>query len=197
MAVLIQNTITNLVRSYNLQNTNIITAKDNQFSNKIPQTINVDKELYKSALGTPVVADITLKGGTYTDNNGRSVTFQDIKLVTVLVNVSQSKKIVTTEIQGHDGTVKEYIGMDDFSININGIITGPNGHYPIDEVAALKDLCKAPIPIDIVSRYLQNLDIFTIVIKDFNFDQEPGGYSKQNFTLSCLSDTPVELQINA
>jgi hypothetical protein len=188
--------ITSLLRRYNLQNTNIKIVKDeNKYQDRVPQSTSADKELYKSSLGTPVVADVTLKGGTYTDNNGRTITFADIVLATVLVNVSQSKRIILTEIQGRDGTVKEYIGLDDYNVSIDGILTGPNGHYPIEEVAIIREICKAPIPIQVVSRYLQNLDIFNLVIKDFSFDQEPGGYSKQNFSLQCLSDTPVELII--
>lgn len=198
--------ITNLVRAYGLGEGKYLILKDgirgaapntnsNPYDKKIPDANPKDAALYMSSLGTNVVADVTLKGATYTDNNGRSITIDDLQLVTVLVNVTQSKKIITTEIQGRDGTVKEYIGMDDFNISINGILTGTNGAFPIDEFLLLKDLCRAPIALDVVSYYLQNLDIHSLVIKDFNFDQEAGGISKQNFTLTCLSDVPVELQI--
>jgi hypothetical protein len=188
-------TISNLVRAYNLNGIKYSVVKDNPYEDKIPAAATKDVALYMSTLGTPVIADITLKGSTYTNNDGKQITTQDLTLVTVLVNVSQSKKIITTEIQGHDGTVKEYIGMDDYSIGINGILTGNNGQFPINDFLLLKELCKAPVALVVVSRYLQNLDIYNLVIKDFNFDQEAGGVSKQNFTLSCISDVPVELQI--
>ncbi len=187
--------VSTLLRTYNMKNVKVPIITNNPYEDRIPKTTNVDKELYKSSLGTPVVADVTIKGNTYTDNNGRSITFKDIVLVTVLVSVSQSKNIILTDIQGADGTTKEYIGMGDYSISINGILTGGNGHYPTDEVAALKEVCKAPIPLVVVSRYLQNLDIYNIVIKDYDFEQTAGGYSQQNFSLNCLSDVPVEILI--
>lgn len=194
MAVIITNTVDQVIQAYNIQNVNVGNAKDNQFSGKISQTTNIDKELYRSSLGTPVLADITFKGGTYTNNDGKTISFGDVKLITVLATVSQSKKIITTEIQGRDGTVKEYIGMGDYEIAVNGIITGDNGHYPDTEIRALKNMLDAPIAISVVSRYLQNLDIYNVVVVDYSFEQEAGGYSKQGFSISCISDVPVELQ---
>lgn len=199
--------IPQLARAYGLSEGKFLILKDtlknspdagsdkNKYENKIPDAAVKDAALYMSSIGTPVIADVTLKGSTYTNNDGKQITTQDITLVTVLVNVSQAKKIITTEIQGRDGTVKEYIGMDDYSININGILNGSNGQFPISEFLLLKELCKAPVSLAVVSRYLQNLDIYNLVVKDFNFDQEAGGASKQNFTLNCISDVPVELQI--
>lgn len=189
-------TVAQLARAFNISTRRTVIAKDqNPYDGKISQVTSRDAELYKSALGTPVVADVTLKGGTYTDDNGRLVTFNDIQLVTVLVTVMQQKRIVVTEIQGKNNSVKEYIGMGDYMVGINGVLNGPNGSYPIDRVAVLKELCKAPVSIPVVSRYLQNLDIHSLVVTDFTFDQQPGGYSNQTFTINCLSDEPVELII--
>ncbi|HWB93504.1 MAG TPA: DUF6046 domain-containing protein [Puia sp.] len=187
--------ITGLIRAYNLQNVRVLNDTDNNpYKGQVDITSTQDDELYKSSLGTPVLTNVVLLGDTYTDQSGKKITFEDITLDTVLLTVQQSKNIVVTEIQGSDTTVKEYIGMGDYQVTINGIIVGPNGHFPIDEVNALQQLLKAPIPITVVSRYLQNLDIYSLVIKDFAYDQEPGGYSKQNFSINCMSDAPVELQ---
>lgn len=187
--------ITGLIRAFNLQNVQVQGLPKNPYTDKINQQNDADPVLYLSALGTPVLTDLTLQGGTYTTQSGQKISFEDVVLQTVLVNVSQPKRIITTEIQGRDGTVKEYIGMDDYQVTINGIITGPNGHFPIDEVNALHQICKAPIPIVVISRYLHNLDIFNLVIKDFSYEQQPGAYSLQAFTIDCMSDVPVELQI--
>lgn len=195
MAVIIT-TISQVARSYNISGLKTVTKNKNDYEGKIDQTTNIDKALYLSDLGTPVVADVTFKGATYTNAAGKQVSFDDITFVTVLMIVSQAKKIITTEIQGRDGTVKEYIGMDDYQVSINGIITGDNGHYPIDDVRALKDMLDAPISIEVISTYLQNLDIYELVVKDYTVDQEPGGYSKQNFSINCISDLPIELQIS-
>ena len=172
-----------------------IINKQNPYTGNIDQTDTADKSLYLSPLGTPVVSDLTLVGTTYMDHKGKSVTFDSMTFALVLINVNQSKRIVTTEIDGMDGTIKEYIGMDDYQVSINGILNGPNGSYPISAVNSLHQLCKAGVPVDVVSRYLQNLDIHQIVIKDFSYDQEPGGYSKQNFSIQAISDVPVMLKM--
>lgn len=195
-----------LRREFRLDNVNIVNAlppvtivpstpqqPGNDYN--ISKSSNRDKELYKSTLGTPVYTNLQFTGKSYTAQNGEQKSFKTLVFDAVLMTVNQSKNIVTTAIQGRDGTVKEYIGMGDYSLTINGIITGANGHYPADEVRDLKRLLDAPIAIEVVSWYLQNLDIANIVIKDYTIEQVEGGYSYQRFSINALSDTPQEIQI--
>lgn len=173
-----------------------VVKNDNPYTGKIPEGVDPDPAMYLSPLGTPVVADIVFEGGTYTDDEtGRQITFQSVTLATVLIMISQPKRIIRTEIPGRDGSVKEYIGMDDYQISIQGVITGTNGTYPFQAVAELHKVLKAPITIPVVSAYLQLFDIFNLVVVDYNFDQEAGGYSKQTFVINAISDKPVELLI--
>lgn len=165
-------------------------SKDN-FSGKISQRTNRDKALYTSPLGTPVVADITLKGGTYQQSNGSMASFADVRLLTVLITCNRAKRIIKTQIEGREGTIKEYIGADDWQITINGTLTGGNGRYPTEETALLKAALDVSAPIPIISRYLQGLGIYDIVVTDYAFEQQPGGYSQQNFTVNCISDAVV------
>jgi len=162
--------------------------------------LNQDSPIGKSQLDTPVFANITFKGGTYQDvvnNVTKTVTYQDLTFDTVIMTVSQSKNIVTTQIQGRNGTVKEYIGLGDYGVTINGIITtkGGNGHYPIDEVRNLKLMLNANKSIEVACTYLQNLDITNLVIKDYDLPQEYGGYSYQKFSITALSDYAKEAYI--
>ena len=200
--------MTELIRKYNLQNVRIIDARppvliprasqpatDNPYDSKISQAVTIDPELYKSALGTPVLTNLQFTGQTWVDQYGKTQTFKTLIFDAVLLTVNQSKNIITTDIQGRNGTVKEYIGDGDYTITINGIITGPNGHYPKDEVKDLKRMLNANIAISVVSWYLQNLDVSSIVVKDYELSQEAGGYSFQNFSVNALSDTPTEIQI--
>jgi hypothetical protein len=159
-----------------------------------------DKSIGTGQLGTPVFANITFKGTTYTDvvnNTSKNVTFEDLTFDTVIMSVSQSKNIVTTEIQSRNGTVKEYIGMGDYNITINGIITLKNGNgvNPIEQVRQLKLMLNANKSIEVACTYLQNLDITNIVIKDYELPQEYGGYSYQKFVITALSDYPKEVYI--
>jgi hypothetical protein len=161
-----------------------------------PQVFTKDPGLYLSPLGTPVMQDITFKSVTYTDFITNQVrTTQDLKLINFLLTVTQAKKIIKTEIQGRDGTVKEYIGLDDYSISINGTIIGDNGNHPADQLIALKNTIKARVSIPVVNTYLNNLDINTITIEEVTFEQEAGGYSKIPFSITALSDADVTLVI--
>jgi hypothetical protein len=187
-------TVSQLLRAFNLPRSTPVVSGNNPYADRVPQGVDPDPAMYLSTLGTPVVADIVFQGDSYTDNDtGKIVTFADVTLVTVLITLTQTKRIIRTEIAGKNGSVKEYIGMDDYQIDIDGVITGTNGTYPFQEVAALHAMKKAPVTIGVVSAYLQLFDIFSLVVVDFSFNQEAGGYSKQNFTMSCLSDKPVEL----
>lgn len=164
----------------------------------IDNTTYKDAELYKSDLGTSVYADVTF--GTKTkdtiyEQNGITYVLPVITFQAILIDVSFPRNIVKTTIQGRDGTVKEYIGEGDAVITFRGIITGKNGHYPLEEVNALKRLIKAPIPIPVTCAFLQNLDIHSVIFEDRSLGQDEGGYSYQSFTLNAISDTPQELTI--
>ena len=155
-----------------------------------------DKPLYNSELNTPVYTNIEFLPDTYeTNTKGKFLTTPQMRFDAILLTVSQAKKIIKTEIQGRNGTVKEYIGMDDFHVQINGIITGPNGHYPIETVSFLKQILDAPIPIPVASTYLNNLGIHSLVIDSYDLAQEAGGYSYQTFSISCISDIQQEIRL--
>jgi hypothetical protein len=187
-----------LIRAFNLRNVQVPdTRKQDYDTTKNAQAFRQgDAPIRTSALGTPVFADVTLKGGSYIDNiTLKEVTFPDIQFDAVLMTVDFTSRIVKTEIQGRNGTVKEYIGQDDAKVSIQGVICGYNGHYPALEISQLNDWCLAPITKGAVSTFLQNLGIQSLVVEDYSFPQAAGGYSYQTFSINCISDIPVELKI--
>lgn len=177
--------------------------KINPYESKIPANNSIDSVIKKDAdynllgnsLGNPVYTNLTILSGSYTDSKGREITYPRIDLESVLITVNLPRNIVKTEIQGRDNSVKEYIGEGDAVITINGIIAGLNGHYPAEEVSQLKQVIKAPVAVEVISPYLQNLDIYNIVFEDRELGQAEGGYSYQMFTLNAVSDLPQELRI--
>lgn len=189
--------VSSIIRAFNLSNTQPLSVRDNPFSGKIDQTDNRDRSLYKSALGTPVIIDVAFKSVSYTDFLANKIITTDaIKLQTVLCTISRPTSIVKTQIQGKAGSVKEYISKDDYAITINGIIPGLNGQYPQSEVTSLHGMLEAPVSIPVVSRFLNGLGIFNIVVEDYSMPQTAGGISKQEFTINAVSDEPLELQIS-
>lgn len=200
----------------NLQNVRIING-NNQFLNGSVVTSQKDSAIGISSLGTPIYTDLTLLGCEYSDNlTGEKKTLPNdrfrsgaksaitntpqkggfyMNIETVLISVQQSIRVVKTEIQGRNGTVKEYIGADDSHITINGVLTSKNGVYPREEVARLKAWLDAPVAKGIVAWWLDNLGISDIVITDYSIPQTEGYYSQQFFSISAISDLPVELRI--
>ena len=162
----------------------------------IKQDSYVDRVLYTSDLGTPVYTNIEFLSDSYeTAVKGKFITIPRLRYDAIILTVTQAKKIIKTEIQSRNGTVKEYIGLADYEVQINGVITSPNGHYPLEAVAFLKQILDAPIPIPVASTYLNNLGIHSLVVESYTLAQEAGGYSYQTFAISCSSDMPQELRL--
>lgn len=153
-------------------------------------------QIATSVMGTPVYSNIHFLDVQYTDNHGRTIQTQGKTYDAVLITVTQAKKIIRTEIQGRDGTVPEYIGLDDYKVQVNGIITSANGVRPTDEILTLKKMLDAPVAIDVACDYLQALGIHSLIVDSYEMGQEAGGYAYQTFSIACSSFVPVQLRLN-
>lgn len=178
-----------------IKNIKIMDAQNSPYVIEQGEAQDVPLQKFVSKLGTVVYSNIIFNAGVILDENGVKDNWNDFRIDDVLLTVSQSKKIITTEIQGRDGTVKEYIGLDDFQIQITGRLNGSYNVNPKDLTRQLKIILSAGQPLEITSWYLQNLDITDIVVKDFNFGQTEGEYSTQYFTINALSDKRFEAKI--
>ena len=186
----------NIVRAFNIFTQPPIAQPGNNLTGKIKDTQPDPSQFDLSPLGTPVMQNIIFKSVTYTDFILKQKrTTPDLVLINFLLHVNQAKKIVETEIQGLDGTVKEYIGLGDYNVTINGLIVAANGQSIASDLYNLMTQLKARVAIPVECDYLNNLGISTLVVKEFDLEQEAGGYSKQAFTIQCLSDKDVVLQI--
>ena len=165
---------------------------------QIPGADTPDPALYRSALGTPVFTDITFLAGTYeTNTKGVFKSFPKQTFYSCLLTVTQPKIIVKTQIQGRDGSVKEYIGLDDYHIQLQGMIVGANGVYPALAVSDLKKMTDAPMAIDVACTFLNMLGIHSMIVDEGGgeFAQQAGGYSYQTFNIPFISDNPQELRL--
>lgn len=150
-----------------------------------------------SYLGTPVFSNLDVEPGSYKNLEGEQIDFEGIRVDTVLFDVSQQKNIIKTDIQGRNGSVKEYISDGDFAVTIRGAIVNPEGAvYPEEDVLKLVEICKVQKSIQVNSRFLNDVfDIFDLVIESYSFPQSEGIENVQFFELSCVSDDPIELTI--
>lgn len=170
----------------------------NKYDWKIDKFIDQDNHItnsylpqYTSFLNTRVFSDLDI---SFTSDIGKVI---NIQIPTVLFTVTQSKNIITTSIQGRNGTVKEYISDGDFKINIKGVITNSNGKYPqfqiergITTVTDLLSMCKLNKSLTVNSWYLSQFCIYDMVVTDYEFPQLEGQYSSQPFEINAISDTP-------
>lgn len=175
--------------------------KEELYAYGMPRTLDQDSpktnaELpqYKSMLGNYVFSDLDL--------DAEVAGIKRIQIPTVLFNVTQTKNIIRTSVQGKNGSVKEYISDGDYQINIKGIITGYNGIYPnaainsnyTNDLLAVLQLNKS---IKVNSWYLKMFGISELVVLDYQLPQVEGQYSTQPFEINAISDVPFEININS
>lgn len=173
---------------------------------------DVEEPDMTSYLGTPVFDPVRIVGGNYFALDDLSKTNPipypddsgaELIIPTVIIEVSQTKNIITTAIQGKNGTVKEFVSDGDFAITLTGLIVGENiagevkdlgNVYPIVDIKRLVTVCKVPDSITITSTFLNDVfGINDVTITDYNVPQLEGTRDMQPFTINMLSDSPIEL----
>lgn len=116
--------------------------------------------------------------------------------VETVLELERAKIIVKTNMQGRDGSVKEYISMDDWSLNFKGFfINYENDLYPEEKVETLLRIYEKKIPLKITSKWLSRWGIERVVMENISFPTFEGFSNVQPFELRCLSDDPITLTI--
>jgi hypothetical protein len=118
---------------------------------------------------------------------------EDLFLESAICVINQDRNIITTPIQGRDGTVKEYISNGDYELSITGIIATRKLDYPYNEVKAFKKYMEAKQPLKIVSKLTQELGIYEVVVTGWSLPYNPNINCAQ-YDFKCLSDTPIILR---
>lgn len=122
---------------------------------------------------------------------------EGLLLDNVIIDVTQNKQIVTTEISGFNkGTVKEFINNGDYAINIRGFFATKNpDEAPITESRILTSYCSAPVTLSITNLFLNQIfTVNNIVITNLSMSQQVGIRNVQYFEISALSDNPFDLK---
>jgi hypothetical protein len=149
----------------------------------------------KSLFGLPVFDSILFEQLKYTSSDGKDITVPPLSIQTALIEVSQQRNIVSTQIAGRNGTIKEYIGEGDYLIRINGVIAGQHQNIaPKDTINQLMGFCKATVEFNVTSNFLAYFGIYTIVAGYYSFKQIEGQRNVIGFELNCYSDIPIEIR---
>lgn len=172
-------------------------------------TIETDSYIAKGTLsGVPVFDAVIFKKPIGT--NEQTQTFvggssdapidpiNDLILPIALITINQERNIVRTNVQGRNGSVKEYVSDGDYQISIKGVIVGENPNKPpVEDLKKLDSYCKSPFSLDVISNVLDYFKIYTVVISGYNYEQREGMRNVFDFNLNCYSDTPFEIKSNA
>lgn len=189
--------------NFDLQDIAIQALKPKLFA---PQENDQETPSKYSFLGTPVYSNLEFPAGQYRDNDGLLIEFDGIRLDTVLFDVSIEKNIVRTAINGRDGTVKQFISLGDYAINVQGVIVGESdataGGFdvsqtnlvPEGELRKFNAIIKCPQEVEVISEFLDFFDVSTVVIEGGGFTQREGFRDSVYFSIGMLSDVPVELK---
>lgn len=164
---------------------------------QLPNATDRDKPVYTqpSMLGTEVFSNLTIEAGNYYDENGLLTTYEGLNVDTCLFNVRMEKHIVSTPIQGRNGSVIQHIGDKNYLISVKGLICGENGKFPERDFLKLVKILKSNATLKVNSWFLAKFDIFNLVVDNYEIPQEMGKYSTIAFMMNCLSDQPIEFQI--
>lgn len=119
-----------------------------------------------------------------------------------IIALNIEKNIVTTALQGRNGTIKEYISDGDYNISIDaGISTYTLDYkedfdiaYPIDAVAELKKFLSIPEALEVQSDFLEIFGIKSAVVKSFGLQQETHS-NRQSINIQMFSDEPYEIKL--
>lgn len=154
-----------------------------------------------STLGTPVWSNfILLAEGTdvgnpttLNPNNGK----RNLRIDTCLIVVQLPKIVQKTEIQGRNGTVKEYISRGDYQITVKGSINTPYPMvFPKDDIDLLNQFGKLQTSIPVSSKYLDIFGITDIVLESITVSEKLGYRNEVDFEIQAVSDQPLEFSLN-
>jgi hypothetical protein len=164
---------------------------------------SLTQEQALSAIGTPVYEIVQVQAEHYSYYDIRQKRKRDDGVIPeytfpyeLLLEVSQAKKIISTEVAARDGSILEYIGLGDYQITLRGfIINYASQDYPDAGVMALKRILDIPQSLKVSSLYLNRLGIDRIAVKDYSLPLMEGHRQVQPFVINAISDLPYELDL--
>ena len=166
----------------------------------IPPEVNNDTPLYTSYMGTKyythVELSIPVNNNPNSLNPDPNTTTPSIIFRSALVTINQIRNIVKTDIQGRNGSIKEYISMGDYTIRIEGMIVSQDVNapmrFPEEEVDAFKEIMEFTSDtndnnLDIICP-LVNKFATRVVVEEYELKEIQGSINALEFSISLLSD---------
>lgn len=163
--------------------------KQSQWSNRVG--LITGKETFANLYGKPVVVPVAIGSVMLGSGEEGNISIQP------LVMIEGSKTIVETPIAGgsYNGTVKEFININDYRLRIFGAVVNPNQkEYPTDQVAVLKKLWTFNGAITFSCEITDDLFNY-IVIKNIKLDELRMSPGVQFYEIQAVSDGTQEVEL--
>jgi hypothetical protein len=166
------------------------------------QFVGGEKGEELSMFGTPVLGVVTFKGGSYNMYDRMSGQVKKVKIgdyilpYSCICEFSRESNVITTNVLGNTGTVKELFGLGDWNIRINGIAANGidkvrlSAHEQIEMLTKWQNLSDA---IGVNGDIFWKKGIYNIVIKSLNIQPIVAKYNVIPFQIEAVSDEPLEL----
>lgn len=152
-----------------------------------------DKKITTHDLSSPITDKSYWEGRyalcelTFENSKGERLVMND-----AVVAISRAKNVVSTQMVGMNGTVKEYINDGDYSLNIvvgvaavrDGVIVD---EYPTEGLRELRSFLDSAEALSVHSEFLEVFDISSIVVKSFSVSQDTAS-NYQSVSISAVSD---------
>lgn len=183
---------------YNIDQTKV--SKEQEFEDTLGVTGNLSGMQVFDAVIFKKPAGAGNQTQTFVPDNRNTgqITANDLVLEVALITATQEKNIVKTSVQGRNGTIKEYVSDGDWQISIRGVIVGElSNKRPSEELKKLDLFRGYNAEIDVISNFLDDLKVYTVVITNVTYEQREGMRNVYDYTLTCLSETPFEIKSNA
>ena len=115
-----------------------------------------------------------------------------------LIEITRSKVLVKTPIDGQKGTFKELYAQDDTKIVIRGIVVQDDGtdNYPDTWVRRIKEICDEEDAVPVVNELISTIfGIQKVVIENVSFPAPEGAQNWQPYIINCLSDFDYDIEL--
>lgn len=162
-------------------------------------TVSIDEPLKSvgtSMLGFQVYSNLSIRSGSYRDNGENIIAeYGDIRVDAAIFELSKDNNVITTDIQGRENTIIEYISGKSWKINCKGrILTTKRNTYPTTDVVQLINALNSNKSLRVDSWFLNMVGIYNIVILKKTVPQEEGSEEYQKFEFEAMADYPVILR---
>ena len=116
----------------------------------------------------------------------------EVELADAVAAVTRERRIVSTEVVGRAGSVKEYVTEGDWSVSlVVGVQPVEAGYiedvYPLDALRSLRRVLEAKMAIEVYSEFLSIFDIDRIVVKGYSVQQATES-NYQAVSITAVSD---------